>query len=144
MALVDLQRIKAIFSGERSQQEKQEAFKEMLIMVLSRATDADMYTDPVEVESVIKVVKEYLDLDISGADVRVAAASELYERAPLSKYLTKIGPQLEDKARCTIARALVDVLRADGHVRNQEVDYFNMVSESLRLTPAEIAGLAES
>jgi len=141
MGLVDLQRIKSIFTGERSQEEKNEAFKELLIMVLSRATDADMYTDPVEVETVIKVLKEYLQIDVSSSQVHQAAGSDLYEAAPLPSYLAKIGPQLDDKDRCIIVRALIDVLRSDGHVRSTEVDYFNMVANALRLTPAEIAGL---
>ena len=110
-------------------------------MVLARATDADAYTDPVEVEAVQRIVKDYLGEDISSAEVRIAASSDLFERAPLHKYLSRIGPQLKDSERISIVKAMVDVLHADGRIASSELDYFNMVADALRLSPAEIAGL---
>lgn len=144
MALVEMRNIKRLFGAGPSEEERHQLFREIMVMTLSRATDADSHTDAVEVATVQRILKEYLGEDISSSDIRVAALSELYEKAPLKTYLAKVGPELASDDAQKIAQALVDVLRADGHVRASEVEFFNMVVQALGLTPAEIAGLSVS
>ena len=143
MALVDLSNIRRLFIGEPQEINDPEVIRELLVMVLARATDADSYTHPAEVESVQKVIKENLGEDISSADVHIAARSRIYETAPLEKYLSKVGPKLSKVDRCRVIAALVEVLKADDRIAGSEADYFNMVAIALQLTHADVAGLTQ-
>lgn len=140
MALVDLLRVRQLFTGDRSDPGP-EAYRELLVMVLARATDVDAYTHHAEVEVVQKVLCDYLGEDISSADIRIAAKSKLYENAPLEKYVSTIGPRLSTEQRLGLVRALIEVLRADERVASAEAGYFNMICEALQLSFADVAGL---
>jgi len=144
MSITNLAHIKKFFGGTDNPEEKHELYKEMLLMTLSRATRADLVTNESEVETVQGILKKLLDEDISSADIRVAAASELFETAPISKYLERVGQQLDSGQSQSIVNALIEVFAADGQVSALEVDFFNMVVESLNLSPAEIVGLVSS
>ena len=141
MALADLLNIRQLFGGDRTEPGP-EVYRELLVMVLARATDVDAYTDAAEVETVQNVLRDYLGEDISGADVRVAAKSALYETAPLEKYVSRIGPKLPKDQRIKLVYALIDVLRADDKVASAETGYFNMICEALELSFADVAGLS--
>ena len=140
MALADMLNIRQLFGGDRGDPGP-EAYRELLVMVLSRATDVDAYTDAAEVETVQKVLQEYLGEEISSADVRVAAKSALYETAPLEKYVSRIGPRLPREQRVKLVYALIAVLRADDKVASAETGYFNMICEALQLNFADVVGL---
>lgn len=110
-------------------------------MVLARATDADSYTHPAEVEVVQKVLEEHLGERVEGSEIRIAAHSRLYETAPLEKYLSRLGPKLPKASRRSILNALIEVLKADGRVASAETHYFNMVAAAMALSFADIVGL---
>ena len=141
MALVDLNNIKQLFGGNRETQPDPEVYRELLLMVLARATDADAYTHPAEVQVVQEVLQEHLGEHIEAGDVRFAARSKLYETAPLEKYVSRVGPQLPKSDRRAIISALVEVLKADERVATSEANYFNMIASALDLSFADVAGL---
>ena len=141
MALADLLNIRQLFGGDRSDPGP-EVYRELLVMVLSRATDVDAYTDAAEVETVQKVLRDYLGEDISSADVRIASKSALYETAPLEKYVSRIGPRLPRDQRVKLVHALIDVLHADDKVASAEAGYFNMICEAMQVSFADVAGLS--
>jgi uncharacterized tellurite resistance protein B-like protein len=136
--------IKKIFGSTVSTDaEREELFKEALFMTLSRATSSDVKIRRVEVEAVQKIMQSVAESEVSAADVRVAAASELYEKAPLDRYLAVVGRQLDPEQRATIARSLAKVVNIDERVSPNEVDFYNWVVSALGATPAEIAGLLD-
>lgn len=141
MALVDFDKVKQLFTGGKSSESDQDLFQELFVLVLSRATDADSYTHPIEIDSVQRVVKKELNVDLSDADVRMAAASALYESAPLEKYLANASSKLTAEHRRAIVNGLVEVMKADDHISTREADFFNMVVASLGLSAAEVVGL---
>lgn len=142
MALSDLTNILNIFGGkECSEAEKEDLFRESLLMTLSRATSADSNIDPAEVETVRDVIKGITGQDIGGADVRVAATSALYEKASLEKYLSKAAKTLTPRQGASILNGLADVIRSDSQVREAEVAFFNKVASALAVTPAQLAGI---
>ncbi|MEM0954166.1 MAG: TerB family tellurite resistance protein [Pseudomonadota bacterium] len=140
MALVDLLSIRQLFGGDKNEPSA-ETYRELLVMVLSRATDVDAYTDAAEVETVQKVLRDYLGEEISSADVRIAAKSALYETAPLERYVARIGPKLSLEQRLKLMHALLDVLHADEKVAHAETGFFNMICDALQLSFADVAGL---
>ncbi|MEE4660286.1 MAG: TerB family tellurite resistance protein [Halieaceae bacterium] len=142
MALADLLNVRKLFGGEKSEPGP-EVYRELLVMVLSRATDVDAYTDAAEVETVQKVLREYLGEEISSADVRIASKSALYETAPLEKVVARVGPKLSHEQRLKLMHALVDVLNADEKVAHAEAGFFNMICAALQLTFADVAGLTD-
>jgi uncharacterized tellurite resistance protein B-like protein len=134
--------IKKLFGGsEMSSSEREALFKEALLLALSRAANSDTSVRAVEIETVRRIVERETGDDVSDADVRVASASELYERAPLSTYLSQVSRSLLPSHRSAIVRCLEEVITSDREITVHEVDFFNQVVSALHPTPAEIVGL---
>lgn len=140
MALVDFTKLRQLF-GEVPETADSELFREVFVLVLARATDADSYTHPAEIEAVQTVIKAELDEDLSSAEIRTAALSKIYESVPLDRCLIDAAPKLSMEQRRKILLSLEKVMTADDRVSSREYDFFNMVVESLHLTPADVAGL---
>ncbi len=140
MAFSDFLSIRKLFGGDQEELGP-EVYRELLLMVLARATDVDAYTDAAEVETVQKVLKEYLDEEVSTSEVRIASKSANYETAPLEKYVARIGPKMPREHRVLLVQALIEVLRADDKVAHAEAGYFNMICEALDVTFADVAGI---
>jgi len=142
MAIADLKSVLKIFGGsDVSEQERHDLYKEVLCMTLSRAADADINIQNVEVDRIREILKEHTGEDFSAGDIRVAARAELYAEASLVKYLNSVRDKMLNKDRVDTIHALADVFRSDQEVSVLEIDFFNSVAEALRVTPAEIAGL---
>ena len=130
-----LSNVLKFFGGkEPTAEERVELVHELTLMTLARATKADSNIENVEVETVRKVVFNHTGREVSAADVRVAALSELYESAPLQKYLQKSGEKLPEADRVDILKALAEVIESDGKVRAQEVEFFNAVGKALKVS----------
>lgn len=144
MSIASLGNLLKIFNGAKpTPEERQDLFKEAAIMTVARATASDLNIKEIEVATVQEIVSRITREDISTADVRMAANSKLYESAPLDKYLSKVGAQLDVADRLIIVRALAEVILSDKYISHAEVDFFNMVARAFDLTPAELAGLIE-
>ena len=142
MAIADLKSVLNIFAGsDIGEDEQGELFKEVLLMTLARAADADINIQTVEVERIQAILKEHTGEDFSSGDIRVAARAELYAEATLRKYLSSVRSKMANADRGHTICALADVFRSDKVVSVLEVDFFNGVAEALHATPAEIAGL---
>jgi uncharacterized tellurite resistance protein B-like protein len=142
MAIADLKSVLKIFGGsDVSEEDQNELHKEVLLMTLARAADADINIQTVEVDRIREILKQHTGEDFSAADIRVAARAELYAEASLRKYLASVRDKMADKDRVATIHALADVFRSDESVSVLEVDFFNRVAEALKVTPAELAGL---
>jgi uncharacterized tellurite resistance protein B-like protein len=142
MSIVNFQGIRKIFGGgEPSPEEKQQLFSEVLLMTLARACSSDTNIQPVEVETVQKILRHETGEDISAAKIRVAAESDLFESTPLEKYLAKVGNKLDTHDRVKIAQTLAKVIQSDVRISSFEVTFFNMVAKAMKITPAELVGL---
>lgn len=143
MAIADLSNVLKIFSGSNLDSATQtELYKEVLLMVLARASSSDANIHEVEIESIQEIVKRETGSELSIQDVRKAARTELYETTPLSKYLSSASRDLADKDRIRVIQCLGEVIKSDTEVSVLEIDFFNMVAAALRVTPAEVAGLS--
>ncbi|MFV8782012.1 TerB family tellurite resistance protein [Microbulbifer sp. SA54] len=142
MAIVNMENIKALFNNEISAENKRQALKELLILVLARGSRADLHIHESEVATAQKVIKVYTGEDISAAELRVAASSEIFEKAPLNKHVSRVASSIDGADRIIIIHALKEVLKADGHVRQTEIDFFNTMAGALKLKPSEIAGIS--
>ena len=142
MPLADLKNVLNIFGGsDVSEDQQNDLFKEVLLMTLARAADADINIQNVEVDRIREIIKDHTGEDVSAADVRVAARAELYAEANLRKYLKEVSGKMRDDHRAQVVQALADVFRSDEHVSPLEVDFFNRTAEAIGATPAQIAGL---
>ncbi|MDH3420855.1 MAG: TerB family tellurite resistance protein [Gammaproteobacteria bacterium] len=142
MAIIDLGIVKTIFGGSApSPEQHRDLVKEVLLMTLARAASADSNTNPVEVATVQRVLKNATGDEISLADIRVAAASEIFERAPLEKYLSSVAGSLTASDRVMVAQSLAEVIRSDVKVGEEETAFFNTVVAALDISAAELAGL---
>lgn len=142
MAIADLKNVLNIFGGaDISEEQRSELFKEVLLMTLARAADADINIQSVEVERIQEILKAHTGEDFSSADIRVAARAELYAEATLRKYLGSVRNKLSDAQRSQTIQALADVFRSDSSVSVLEVDFFDRVATALQVSPSQIAGL---
>jgi uncharacterized tellurite resistance protein B-like protein len=143
MAIADLKSVLKIFGGsDVSEDEQAELKKEVLLMTLSRAANADVNIQTVEVDRIREILKERTGEDFSAGDVRVAAREELYAESTLRKYLGSVRDKMANADRVDTVLALADVFRSDQIISVLEIDFFNRVAEALKVTPAEIAGLS--
>ncbi len=142
MAISDLKNVLQIFGGSDVNEDQQNAlFKEVLLMTLARAADADINIQTVEVERIQEILKEHTGEEFSSADIRVAARAELYAEATLRKYLGSVRKKLSDAHRSETIQALADVFRSDMNVSVLEIEFFDRVATALQVTPSQIAGL---
>ena len=142
MAIADLKNVLNIFGGADVTEEQQnELFKEVLLMTLARAADADINIQSVEVERIQEILKAHTGEEFSSADIRVAARAELYAESTLRKYLSSVRGKLTDAHRAETIQALADVFRSDSNVSVLEVDFFDRVATALQVSPSQIAGL---
>ena len=143
MAIADLSNVLNIFRGtEPSAEDKEALYKEVLLMTLARATSSDANIDPCEVSTVQKILEAHTGEQFSEADIRLASRPTLYEEAPFGKYLNSVRKKLGSAARAEVVQALAEVIKSDTTVRELEIDFFNMVANELKATPAEIIGLS--
>ena len=142
MAIADLKSVLKIFGGgDVGKDQQDELFKEVLLMTLARAADADINIQAVEVDRIREILKAHTGEEFSAGDIRVAARDELYAEASLKKYLSSVRGKMDNQHRVETIHALADVFRSDKSVSVLEVDFFNGVAGALQVTPAEIAGL---
>ncbi len=142
--MAEFERVRELFGGKAIDAERRGLFKEVLFMTLARAADADSSVSAVEVETVQRIMQRETGDDVSSTDVRVAAASELFEQAPLSAYLRAARRDLLPEQRSRVLKCLIEAVMSDSRVTSGDVEFFNMVATALRATPAEIAGLFQS
>jgi uncharacterized tellurite resistance protein B-like protein len=144
MSIASLAGVLKIFGGsDPSPEEQAQLAKEVMLMTLARATAADTNIKAIEIEKVRDVLRAHTGEDFPAADVRVAANSRIYERAPLDKYISTSAKKLTASDRQGIAQALAEVINADGRVSSREIEFFNQIAASLSLTPAQLMGLKE-
>ena len=143
MAIADLSGVLKIFGGSSpSEEDQQNLFGEVLLMVLGRASSADANMNPVEIKTIQEIMQRLTGQELTEADIRRAARPELYADANLRKYLRSVQKQLKAEDRITIAQTLGEVIKSDCDISVLEVDFFNRVSDSLQITPAELVGLS--
>jgi uncharacterized tellurite resistance protein B-like protein len=142
MAIADLKNVLKIFGGsDVSEDEKSDLFKEVLLMTLARAANADINIQTVEVDRIAEILKEHTGQDFSSVDIRVAAREELYAEATLRKYLASVRRKLTVAERADTMLALADVFRIDKSVSVLEIEFYNRVAEALQVSAADLAGL---
>jgi len=142
MAIADLKNVLKIFGGsEFSAEQENQLFKEVLLMTLARAADADINIQAAEVDRIREILKKHTGEEFSSADIRVAARAELYAEATLVKYLNSVSNKMTTAHRVETIQALADVFRSDQNVSVLEVDFFDKVVGALRVTPSQVAGL---
>ena len=142
MAIADLKNVLNIFGGADCSADKlDELRKEVLLMALARAANADVNIQTVEVDRIREILKERTGEDFTAADIRVAARAELYAEATLNKYLSSVNKKMREQDRVDVVHALTDVFRSDSNVSPLEIDFFNRAVRALSVTPAQIAGL---
>lgn len=134
--------IKKIFGGEGSvsSDEQTKLFEELLFLTLSRASRSDLDISEIEVSRIQSILKDVADIDATDQEIRTAGMSELYEVAPLDKYVAKAAKSLSVKQRHTIVASLFDVISVDDRVSMSEAEFFDSVAGAMNLKPIELLG----
>lgn len=142
MAFGNFGNVLKIFSGSSASEEIQpELYKEVLLTTLARASKADANIHLSEIEMIQQIMQRETGQEFTEADIRKASWSELNESANPHKYLRSVRDRLNDEKKTAILRALVDVIKSDTEINVLEIDFFNRVAGTLRVTPTEQFGL---
>ena len=141
MALIDFSTIKDLITDLGAGKDEEVLFKEVILLVLARATRADSNVESIEVEHIQKALKELTGEEFSRGDILTASSSEIYETQSLDRTLANAARKLGQEKRSVILSCLADLIRADSSIRDQELDFFDQVATALKATPSEIAGL---
>ena len=142
MAFGDFSSVLKIFGGSSANEEIQdELYKEVLMVTLAQASNADANIHPLEIKTIQQIMRRETGLDLTGADIRKASLSDMYEAANFRKYLRRVRGKLNAENKATILQALVDVIKSDTIINVLEIDFINRVVDALRMTPAEQLGL---
>ena len=141
MALIDFSTIKDLITDLSAGKDREVLFKEVILLVLARATRADSNVESIEVEHIQKALKELTGEEFSRGDILTASSSEIYETQSLERTLANAARKLGQEKRSVILSCLADLIRADSSIRDQELEFFDQVATALKATPSEIAGL---
>ena len=141
MALIDFSTIKDLITDLSAGKDEEVLFKEVILLVLARATRADSNVESIEVEHIQKALKELTGEEFSRGDILTASSSEIYETQSLECTLANAARKLGQEKRSVILSCLADLIRADSSIRDQELEFFDQVATALKATPSEIAGL---
>ena len=141
MALIDFSTIKDLITDLSAGKDEEVLFKEVILLVLARATRADSNVESIEVEHIQKALKELTGEEFSRGDILTASSSEIYETQSLERTLANAARKLGQEKRSVILSCLADLIRADCSIRYQELEFFDQVATALKATPCEIAGL---
>jgi len=142
MDIANLNSVLKVFGKSSPSEENQDKlYKEVLLMTLMQASSSDANIHPVEIETIQQIMQRETGQELTEADIRKAARPHLNESANLRKYLRSVRRQLKLEDKTTILQALADVIKSDTEINVLEIDFFNRVVETLRITPAEQLGL---
>ena len=141
MALIDFSTNKDLITDLSAGKDEEVLFKEVILLVLARATRADSNVESIEVEHIQKALRELTGEEFSRGDILTASSSEIYETQSLERTLANAARKLGQEKRSVILSCLADLIRADSSIRDQELEFFDQVATALKATPSEIAGL---
>ena len=142
MSIASLLNVFKVFRGEElSPEERKHLVHEALLLTLARASSSDSRIESIEISAVQRAIKEAIDVDVSEADVRVAAKSELFETVSLETALHRLSDRLSNEDRMLVIHKLEDVIRSDSRVSEFELDYFDRVVRALRVPPSMLSEL---
>ncbi|MCG8506891.1 MAG: TerB family tellurite resistance protein [Sphingomonadales bacterium] len=130
------------FGGEDAETaEGRSLADEVLFRTLSRMASADTNIGKAEVETVQRIYQAASGEAVTAGDVRTAARGDLYEDRPFDKYLSGVESRLSNDEKMRVVKAMCEVIGADERTSPFETEFFNMVTENLKLTPADLADL---
>ncbi len=142
MAIEILESVRKIFGGsEPTEAERAQLFQEVMLMVLARATAADSNISGVEVETVQEIVEQRIGVELSSAEVRVAANSDIFESTPLSRFVASARDKLTEDERSSVMGALSEVIRVDDRIGSREVAFYDQIADALQMPRAGDSGL---
>jgi len=136
--------LEAFRGGDPGTAKKKDLVKAVLLLILARASRSDTNVAAVEVSTVQKAISLATGEELSEAEIRIAASSELFEHQSIESTLAGIRNKLEATDRVFIVRKLAEVIRSDRRISEFETDYFDRIAGALALRPSEIAGLVSS
>lgn len=143
MSIASLLNVFKVFRGEElDPEERKRLVQEALLLTLARASNADSNIESIEVGAIQRAIKEAIDVDVSEADVRVAAKSELFETVSLETALRRLSDRLSNEDRMLVIKKLEGVIRSDSRVSEFELDYFDRVVRALRVPPSMLVSIA--
>ena len=134
--------ISKIFGSDDSlsEQDQQKLFEELLFLTLSRASRSDLDISDVEVSKIQEIIKRDGGIEASEQEIRTAGMSELYEIAPLEKYVAKASKGLKPEQCATIFAALYELINVDNRISVTEAEFVNGIANAMNLQPVELLG----
>ena len=94
-----------------------------------------------QVARIRDILKNKLDRDFTEEEIQLASEVDLFETAPIQKYVAKASHILSVEQRQNVLQATLEVFMSDGHMGLLERDYFDSIVSALDLKPSEMVRL---
>ena len=111
-------------------------------MVLARATAADTNISGIEVDTVREIILERIGVELTTAEVRVAANSDIFEKEPLPRFVASARKQLTPAECEDIMEALAQVISVDEVIGGRELAFYDQIADALQMPRAADAGIS--
>ena len=121
-----------------NQKTKEQIRDELFLLVLSRTTSADTNIRAVEIKKVKALLKDNLGEEYTDAQIRVAAQSKRFEKAPLHRFVAKASKLVSESDRISLAFGMMDIMKSDDRIGALERKHFNRMIKALGLSPSSL------
>lgn len=137
--LTELKKLLGLVGGEPlDPASKEELMQEAYLLILSQATLADTNISACEVETVQRIIKKRIGVEVSSADIRITAISDHFETHKFDAFVSRLGNVLDESDRIELAGALAEVIESDGRESPFETEFFSNITTRLNIDPSAL------
>ena len=108
----------------------------MVLMILADGKIGDS-----EIQSIQQVYSRVSSSQISESDVRKEVAMAYQENLPLTDYLKKVSPYMNDNGKELVLKSAFFVAAADGVFQEEEKKLLTEIAQALQMSPSHFKGV---
>ena len=123
------------------EEEIQGLVREAAITALPWTAYTDLNIEPIQITIIQSAPKGILRENIVVADIRTTAGLEMLENQPKENCLLSVTQRFTNVQRMIILESLQMVAQSDDPIYHSELDFFDRINNTLKVTPSNIAGL---
>lgn len=111
----------------------------MILMML-----ADGHIDDSEMEMVHTIINKFGHNDITTAELNKLVDEVEHNQEPVSKYLSKISPSLNEHGKEIIIKCGLAVASADGNIDDSEIKLIEEMARAMQMSSSHLSGIIQS
>jgi tellurite resistance protein len=109
------------------------------VMILMMLADGEIGDS--EIQSIQQIYSEISGSQISQSDVRKEIAIAYQENLPVTDYLKRVSPYLNDNGKELVLRSAFIVAAADGVLQKEERKLLTEIAQAIQMSPSHFRGV---